>query len=392
MQSSPTSKSVIKTFFQKVKLRSLVNLTVFMSFLVILVTSILMFTQQHEAPVAIAHTIVGFGLLLVVFWHLKHQFPSLKNHLKWQQKSRLGSHKNWALVFAFSIILSVTAASYTKQEPFLSVYEWGNTMRATDSASETASITYQKVDKTSESETGIDITIDMRKGPYFFWPQYAFWVEDMQGNFIQPIFVTSAIAKNNFVNKVTKVNKEFVLDSHVVTSKHIQEANVFQGVQESASKDDRMRPESLPVFLHKRGKQTKGGVFVPAGEELIVDAYSGATMTDNFLLQTRLKATQLDQVKIKFEVNNSFDFNKYYSSDRFPDDPIYSGNGYSAQPSLVYEATIDLKQDSANKQKYFPLTLVGHGHHSGKDGNIYPNLEKFTTALQLIDRVIVELN
>jgi hypothetical protein len=87
------------------------------------------------------------------------------------------------------------------------------------------------------------------------------------------------------------------------------------------------------------------------------------------------------------EINQSFDFNEFYSSDRYPDDPIYSGNGYSAQPSVVYEAIID----TTASQRYFPMAVVGRGHHSGQDGKLYQELDRLTTALELVDRVIVEI-
>ena len=83
----------------------------------------------------------------------------------------------------------------------------------------------------------------------------------------------------------------------------------------------------------------------------------------------------------------SFDFNEYYSSNRYPDDPIYSGDGYSAQPSVVYEAVID----PTSQQKYYPMTLIGRGHHSGRDGVLYRDLQNLTTALELVDRIIVEV-
>jgi len=190
------------------------------------------------------------------------------------------------------------------------------------------------------------------------------------------------------VNKVTKKDKNIVLDSHLVFSGKVNPNAVFNFEQDATTKDQRIRPASLPVFLHQLGKQTVDGFFVPTEGDLLVDSYTGATMLDNFLLDTQLEKEYTGKVRVRFEINNSFDFNEYYSSDRFPDDPVYSGNGYSAQPSIIYEAIIDL----AGKQKYYPMELIGHGHHSGKDGAIYEDMDKFTTALQLIDRIIVELN
>ena len=372
----------------KINIRSVVTLTVFMSFMAILVTSILMFSQKHEITTTIVHTIIGFALLFIALWHFKHNFPSLKNHLKWRLKLRSGTNINWSLILACIVFSVFTLSAYYKIPPLLAIYEWGNTMRANDSSSEENSIKYQKVEKLLGNEQGFEFTVDMRKGPYFLWPQYAIWVESMEGEFIQPIYVTSALAQNNFANKVTKVDKDVVLDSHLMFTKKVDPSKVFQGVKEVETKGDRFRHESLPVFLHKLAQQNGNSVDKVKQGNLSIDAYSGATITDNFLLATRLQSAQPSKVKIRIEINNSFDFNEYYSSNRFPDDPVYSGNGYSAQPSLVYEAIVDINSG----QKYFPMTLAGHGHHSGKDGKLYHDMENFTTALQLIDRVIVELN
>jgi len=37
------------------------------------------------------------------------------------------------------------------------------------------------------------------------------------------------------------------------------------------------------------------------------------------------------------------------------------------------------------------MTLIGRGHHSGKNGKLYKNMDDFTTALELIDRIIMEV-
>jgi len=347
-----------------------------------------MFIQKHDTSIALVHTIVGFGLLLIAFWHLKNNFNPLKQYFKW----RIGTQKkravNIALPIAVTLSVTLVLLSFNQFSPLLAVYEWGNTLRATAKAKPELKMTYEKVDKTNLEYKGPQLTIDLRKGPYFLWPQYAIWVETLEGDFIRPIYVTSSLAKNDFTNKVTKKDKNIVFDSHVLLSGKVNPQAVFDFQEDKATKDQRIRPDSLPVFLHQLGKKSADGFYVPTEGDLLVDSYTGATMLDNFLLNTRLKETPLKKVRVRFEINNSFDFNQYYSSDRFPDDPVYSGDGYSAQPSVIYEAIVDLQSE----QKYFPMKLVGHGHHSGKDGELYEDMDNFTTALELVDRIIVEVN
>ncbi|MBK8187390.1 MAG: hypothetical protein IPK77_09240 [Cellvibrio sp.] len=148
-----------------------------------------------------------------------------------------------------------------------------------------------------------------------------------------------------------------------------------------------MRPESLPVFLHALGIQSKSGYFFPEAIPKEMDGYAGATFMDNFVLASKAMSDLPKQFKLRFEINQSFDFNDYYSSDRFPDDAIYSGDGYSAQPSVIYEVTIDMD----NPQPIYAMQLIGHGHHSGKDGSIYPDIGQLTTATHIVDRILVEV-
>ncbi|WP_076410520.1 DUF4405 domain-containing protein [Shewanella sp. UCD-KL12] len=376
------------SFIKKFNTRSFVSLTIFLSFSVILITSVLMFINKHQTSIALLHTIIGFGLLLIGFWHLKNNFSPLKNHFRWRFGRDKTSTKNMALPVAVFLFTCLVVLSLNQFAPLLAVYEWGNTLRAQDAGAQRTEIVYQKLDKELANHQGPKISIDLRTGPYFLWPQYAIWAETIEGEFIQPIYVTSALAKNNFVNKVTKKDNSLVFDTNLMFSNKVKPSEVFNFSVDEATKDQRIRPESLPVFLHKLGKETVDGYFVPTEGELLIDAYTGATMLDSFLLATRLKDTGFDKVKIRFEINHSFDFNEYYSSDRFPNDEIYSGNGYSAQPSIIYEAVIDLSSDAT---KYFPMALIGQGHHSGQNGEINTDVSKLTTALELVDRIIVEV-
>ena len=108
-------------------------------------------------------------------------------------------------------------------------------------------------------------------------------------------------------------------------------------------------------------------------------------MTDNFIYSIKLSDRLSGQYRVRFEVNHSFDYNEYYSSDRFPNDPIYSGDGYTAQPSVIYQTIIDF----GNPSKLLQMEVVGHGHHSGQNGDVYPDTSKLTTALELVERILV---
>ncbi|MBY5991372.1 hypothetical protein [Ferrimonas balearica] len=75
------------------------------------------------------------------------------------------------------------------------------------------------------------------------------------------------------------------------------------------------------------------------------------------------------------------------SPDPFPQDPIYSDTGYSAQPSLAYGAEIDLRKRGQLRTR----TLIGHGHHCGQNGQICPDISRLTTALESVERILMEV-
>lgn len=370
-----------------IQTRSLVSLSIFFIFLVMLLTSVLMFIQSHNTSIALTHTIVGLGLLLMLIFHVKNNIKALFNYFK--IKLNPSSKKyNFTMPVALIFISSLVVLSLIQFTPFLSFYNWGNEIRATDGAIATKKeeVTYQVFNMDSKSIEGTDLSIELKKGPYFLWPQYAIWLETLEGEFVQPVYVTQAIAKNQFTNKVTRKDKR-VFDSHLIVEQGSIIDELFVFGEDPASKDTRIRSESLPVFLHKLGSKTSDGLFAPTQGELISDAFTGATLSNNFELNTKTQTPLNGKYKLRFEINHSFDFNSYYSSDRFPDDPIYSGNGYSAQPSVIYETIIDTN----DKNGLYKMDLIGRGHHSGKDGKVYKDLSNMTTALKLVDRIRVEL-
>ena len=151
------------------------------------------------------------------------------------------------------------------------------------------------------------------------------------------------------------------------------------------------RPEALPRWSHKRGVKSADGYLVPGGggQDSDLDGYTGATPHNNFIVNSKLQGRELAVVRIFLEVNQSYDWNDYYSKDRFPDDKIYTGSGKVGQPALVYAADIDLKREG--RKSYF-LEPVGHSHHSGETGELFTDLSNITTALEIIDRIIVTID
>jgi len=144
------------------------------------------------------------------------------------------------------------------------------------------------------------------------------------------------------------------------------------------------RPAALPYWGHKRGFIASDGLYLPTPDEPIADAYSGATPAANFILQTMTDTVQNSKFRVLMEINQSWDWNDYWTNNRFPDDADYKT---SSQPALVYSVIIDPESD---KDEYI-MQPIGHSHYSGEDGGLNSDLSTLTTALDIADRIVVKI-
>jgi hypothetical protein len=209
---------------------------------------------------------------------------------------------------------------------------------------------------TNTAANGPEMAIDFRKGKAFNHPLIAVWIEDTDGRFVQNIYVSESIARGIF--------------NHGVAAKGKWLPGKIR------------RPAALPYWGHKYGVKAEDGLFLPTPENPIPDAFTGATPVQNFIIHTRLNDNMHRKFNVLFEINQTWDWNEYWTNSKFPDDEEYKT---SCQPALVYSATIDLDSD----RKEFPMKVIGHSHYSGKDGNLYTDLGTLTTALQIAESIVV---
>ncbi|MBC2582671.1 DUF2271 domain-containing protein [Clostridium sp. DJ247] len=179
-------------------------------------------------------------------------------------------------------------------------------------------------------------------------PQFAVWIEDINGNYIETLYATSKIVKQNW----------------------------SKAPGDSAAKGQIQRKEALPYWDNKRSKNSSN-----------IDAVSSATPKGSSVIKTETSKERGKYV-ICAEFNNSTDFNQYYTKDALPEQDNYSGGAWgSGQPSIIYKANIDL--DSIDK--VYQLKAVGHGSPSGKDGNLYEDMSKLTTAKHIVKSIDVSI-
>lgn len=205
---------------------------------------------------------------------------------------------------------------------------------------------------------GIEIEISFTAGEEHNHPLMVFWTEDTLGNYLQTLYVARSIATGTF--------------NYGDKSDGMWKPGAIK------------RPAALPYWGHKRGIQTGDGLYIPEPQNPIPDAYTGATPKGDFILNAKMDSVLNKPFIILMEINQSWDWNSYWTNNKYPDDAEYKT---SSQPALVYQVTID----PADPPDEYVMKPVGHSHYSGKDGILYTDLTTITTALDIVDKVVVRI-
>ena len=218
----------------------------------------------------------------------------------------------------------------------------------------------QKVNLVANAKgTGKVMTLEFSRGKSHNHPSFVLWAEDMDGNYLQTLFITRAVGTSVY-----------------------EHGNPSSGQWEPG---EIRRPASLPYWAHKRGVKEKDGLFVPTRKDPIPDAYTGATPPGDFRLVTRFDGTAPRKFRILFEINQPWDWNGYWTNSKFPDDAEYKT---SCQPAVVYATAVDLGKPSPA----YELEAVGHSHYAGSTGELFTDLSTLTTALEIVSNLTLKLN
>jgi hypothetical protein len=212
--------------------------------------------------------------------------------------------------------------------------------------------------QTNQDGKGMQITIEFKKGKAHNHPLLAIWIEDMEGNYIQTLYVVQSIASSVFRHGEAGWG-------------HWNEAVV-------------RRPAALPYWGHQRGIKAGDGLYIPTPDNPVPDAYSGATPKSDFILFSRSDMPLPEQFRVLLEINQAWDWNQYWHNNKFPDDAEYKT---SSQPALVYEASINMQ----DQLKEYEMKPIGHSHYSGKTGELFRDLSTLTSALEIAESIVVRL-
>jgi hypothetical protein len=204
--------------------------------------------------------------------------------------------------------------------------------------------------ETSYDGRGISLTVNFEAGKSFNHPLMAIWIEDLDSNYTQTLYVARSIAEGIFRHGDPSTGRW-------------QPGPV-------------RRPAALPYWGHQRGIKASDGLYLPTQDDPMPDAITGPTPKGSFILNTHTPAESHQKFRVLFEINQAWDWNQYWTNNKFPDDEHYKT---SSQPAVVYEALIDL----TSEQKSYILKPIGHSHWSGKTGKLFTDLSTLTTALDI---------
>jgi len=206
---------------------------------------------------------------------------------------------------------------------------------------------------------GTSLTIKFERGKFHNHPLFAIWLADENGHFIETLYVSQTIGKGVF----PRVNRK---------------AGMWMA-------GEIQRPAALPYWAHQRGKINEYGTYLPTPRHPEVDGVTGATPKASFLMELKTSQPLHGIYKVLLELNQSWDWNEYWTNDKFPKDKEYNT---SSQPALVYSATINTNSGIIDDT----LKPIGYSHYSGKDGSLTTDLSTLTTALKIAKSITVTIN
>lgn len=203
------------------------------------------------------------------------------------------------------------------------------------------------------------LELELTPGKSHNHPSIAVWVEDLEGNYIETLYVTRYFAKGVFGH-----------------------GEVEQGKWKNEPGTVR-RPATLPYWSYKRNIKAADGLYAPSPETAVPDALTGATPKAGFTLKTGSKATD-KMFRILVEVNQPWDSNDFWTNDKYTGDFNYKT---SLQPALVYAVTVS--PNETGKPLY--LNPIGHSHPSGSTGELFTDITTITTALAIFSKIAVKV-
>jgi len=125
---------------------------------------------------------------------------------------------------------------------------------------------------------GPEVILYFQKGKEHNHPSFVLWAEDMDGKYIETLFITVSLG-----------------------------TGVFGHGDASSGKwmpGEISRPAAIPYWSHKRGIKAEDGLFMPSKNKPVPDIYTGATPSGNFEINTKFDEMPVQKFRILFEIKN----------------------------------------------------------------------------------------
>lgn len=137
-------------------------------------------------------------------------------------------------------------------------------------------------------------------------------------------------------------------------------------------------PVSLPYWNFRKENESNPGFW-----QKMVDAISGATVAEGTIKKS-IRISKSKKYVYFIEVNASGDYNGSFKKWSDKDVPDSEGNG---QPSIIYSGGLD-----SDRSFISGPVLIGRTNQHTKDNILYSDIEKITTAKDLIKNIRLKLN
>jgi hypothetical protein len=206
------------------------------------------------------------------------------------------------------------------------------------------------------SATGYPIELIFKRGSAHNHPLMAVWITDTTNKYIETLFIAESIGKGYFSYGDKSTGKWLPGEIR--------------------------RPAALPVWSYSRNIKDVDGLLIPSKNNPMPDAVTGATPPNNFVLKTKTTSRDYSVFDLYFEINQTWDWNEYWTNNKYPDDAQYKT---SCQPALVYKARIDTRKNFVET-----LDLIGRSSYNGSDGKTYTDLETITTAKHIAESISIK--
>ncbi len=319
----------------------IVNFGLLFSFVTLAVSGILGFLRPFSTTTTRVHIVFGLVTLILVACHLLARLNYFKRSVSNRGSKPLGWLRLSGITTLWLGLLTIAIAGWTPAEALIRLgYEYRQRTAIVRNASLTG-YEFSSDTLTLTRAPGANADVSVSLNVQFAQdlprrPSLAIWAETSSGSMIETLYLNTALSYS--------------------------ETPDWNGIPTS-------RHKILPIWRHRHtlvsGVDIKGKV----------DAVSGATKSHQFTLDNYLVTGDDKSFVLCVEVNLPADPNEH-----FPD--IHFG-----QASLLYTAYIEPEM----KQKYVLLELTGHGGGAEENGAIQYDLERFTSALGIIDLLLAKV-